>query len=90
MPSNWLDVECSKDQRKALNPTPRDVQVGAIIGQIFGDDAKTRISKRHIDIMTGNVNSYARILNGPSQLDSIKMLLDSGKRISMHRKIVIN
>jgi hypothetical protein len=59
MPSNWLDVECSKDQRKALNPTPRDVQVGAIIGQIFGDNAKTRIAKRRIDIMTGNVNSYA-------------------------------
>jgi hypothetical protein len=32
MPSNWLDVECSNDQRKALNPTPHDVQVGAIIG----------------------------------------------------------
>ncbi len=22
MPSNWLDVECSNDQRKVLNPTP--------------------------------------------------------------------
>ncbi len=45
MPSNWLDVECSKDQRKPLNPTTRDVQVGAIVGQIFGDNAKTRIAK---------------------------------------------
>jgi hypothetical protein len=59
MPSNWLDVECSNDQRKALNLTPRDVQVGAIIGQIFGDNAKTRIAKRCIHIMTRNVNSYA-------------------------------
>jgi hypothetical protein len=64
MPSNWLDVECSKDQRKAPNPTPCDVQVGAIIGQIFGDNAKTGIAKRRIDIMMGNVNSYAQISNG--------------------------
>jgi hypothetical protein len=52
-----LDVECSNEQRKALNPTPHDVQVGAIIDQIFGDNTKTRIAKRHIDIMTRNVNS---------------------------------
>jgi hypothetical protein len=64
MPSNWLDVECSNDQRKALNPISHDVQVGAIIGQIFGDNAKTRIAKRRIDFMTGKVNSYAQILNG--------------------------
>ncbi len=38
---------------------------------IFGDKAKTKIAKRRIDFMTGNVNSYARILNGPAQLDSI-------------------
>jgi hypothetical protein len=76
MPSNWLDFECSKDQRKALYLTPRDVQVGAIIGQIFGDNSKTRIAKRRIDIMTGNVTSYAQILNGPSQLDRIKTYND--------------
>ncbi len=88
MPSNWLDVECSKDQRKALNPAPRDVQVGAIIGQIFGDNAKTRIAKRHIDIMTGNINSYARILNGPSQLDSIKTYNDVAASLSEYNNEV--
>jgi len=76
MPSNWLDAECRKDQRKALNPTTRDVQIGAIIGQIFGEQAKTRIAKRRIDFMTGNVNSYARILNGASELESIKTYND--------------
>ncbi len=59
MPSNLLDVECSNHQRKALNQTPCDVQVDAIIGQLFGDNAKTRIAKRRIDIMTGNIDSYA-------------------------------
>ena len=39
--------------------------------QIFGDKAKTKIAKHRIDFMTGNINSYARILNGPAQLDSI-------------------
>jgi hypothetical protein len=71
IPSPHLNVEVSADQKKALNPTVRDVQIGAVIAQIFGDKAKTKIAKRRIDFMTGNVNSYARILNGPAQMDSI-------------------
>ena len=71
IPSPHLNVEVSADQRKALNPTVRDIQIGAVIAQIFGDKAKTKIAKRRIDFMTGNVNSDARILNGPEQLDSI-------------------
>ena len=64
-------MEVSANQRKALNPTVGDIQIGAVIAQIFGDKAKTKIAKRCIDFMTGNVNSSARILNGPAQLDSI-------------------
>ena len=30
------------------------------------------LAKQRIDMITGNVNSYARILNGPVQLDKIK------------------
>jgi hypothetical protein len=70
IPSPHLNVEVSADQRKALNPTVHDIQIGAVIDQIFGDKAKTKIVKRRIDFMTGNVNSYLRILNGPAQLDS--------------------
>ena len=55
-----------------LNPTPRDVQLGAIIDQCVGQKAKKRIARRRIDIVTGNVNSYARILNGPTQLEKLK------------------
>jgi hypothetical protein len=62
--------------------------VGATIGQIFGDNAKTRIAKRHIDIMTGNVNSYAQILNGPSQLDSIKTYNDLAASLSEYNNEV--
>ena len=74
IPSPHLNVEVSADQRKALNPNVRDIQIGAVIAQIFGGDkAKTKIAKRCINFMTGNVNSYARILNEPAQLDSISM-----------------
>jgi hypothetical protein len=62
--------------------------VGAIIGKIFGDNAKTRIAKRCIDIMTGNVNSYARILNGPSRLDSIKTHNDLAASLSEYNNEV--
>jgi len=71
IPSPHLNVEVSADQRKALNPTVRGIQSGALIAQIFGDKAKTRIAKRRIGFMTGNINSYARILNGLAQLESI-------------------
>ena len=71
VPSPHLNVEVYTNQRKALNPTVRDIQIGAVIAQIFGDKAKTKIAKRRIDFMIGNVNSYAWILNGLAQLDSI-------------------
>jgi hypothetical protein len=71
IPSPHLNVEVTDNQRKALNPTVRNIQIGALIAQIFGDKAKTKIAKHRIEFMTGNVNSYARILNGPAQLDSI-------------------
>jgi hypothetical protein len=71
IPSPHLNMEVSTNQRKALNPTVRDIQIGAVIAQIFGDKAKTKIAKHRIDILTGNANSYTRILNGPAQLDSI-------------------
>jgi hypothetical protein len=82
IPSPHLNVEVSANQRKALNPTVRDIQIGAVIAQIFGDKAKTKIAKRRIDFMTGNVNSYARILNGPAQLDSISTYNDLAASLS--------
>jgi hypothetical protein len=66
-----LNVEITNNQRKALNPTTRDVQIGAVIGQIFGDKAKTNIARHRIGFMTGSVNSYAQILNGLSQSECI-------------------
>ena len=72
IPSAYLDVESTKDQIDLLNPTARDVQLGAILDQCIGQKAKKVIAKRRIDIVTGNVNSYARVLNGPTHLEKIK------------------
>ncbi len=43
IPLPHLNIKINRDQRKALNPTTRDVQIGAVIGQIFGDKAKTKM-----------------------------------------------
>jgi hypothetical protein len=72
VPSDYLDIAISSDQVRLLNPTIRDVQVGSIIEQCTGQSAKKVIAKRRIDIVTGNINSYARVLNGPHQLEKIK------------------
>ena len=72
IPSAYLDAELTKDQIDLLNPTARDVQLGAILDQCIGQKAKKIIAKRRIDIVTGNVNSYARMLNGPTQLEKSK------------------
>ena len=72
IPSPYLHCEMSNDQIDLLNPTARDIQLGAILDQCTGRKATKVIAKRRIDMVTGNVNSYARILNGPGQLEKIK------------------
>ena len=66
-------MEISQDQIRLLNPTPRDVQMAAIIDQCSGRKAVKVIAKRRIEFIDGNVNSYARVLNGPDQLKQIKI-----------------
>ena len=38
----------------------------------MGKKATKVIAKRRVDVVAGNVQSYARILNGPAQLQKIK------------------
>jgi hypothetical protein len=81
-PSSYLDVEFTKEQRKMLSPTHRDVQIGVILSQIFGEKASTKIAKRRVEFMTGNINSYARLLNGPEQLERIQTYSDLAASLS--------
>lgn len=82
VPSAGLDVHVTSDQRRLLNPTPRDVQIGAIIDQCSGEKATKKLARRRIDFVTGNVNSYARVLNGQSQMESIKTYNDLAASIA--------
>lgn len=66
----------SGDQRKLLNPTYRDVLIGEILDQSSGVKATKKLAKRRIEFVHGNVNSYARVLNGQAQMDAIKTYND--------------
>ena len=44
------------------------------------------LAKQRIDMITGNVNSYARILNGPVQLDKMKTFNEVAASIAVIRK----
>ena len=72
LPSMHLDVEVSREQRSLFNPSPRVVQLAAILEQYQGKGAMRKISTRRMDIMQNNVRSYARVLNDPAQLNKIK------------------
>jgi len=75
-PSNYLDVHVSGEQRKLLNPSYRDVLIGEILDQSTGVKATKKLAKRRIEFVNGNVNSYARVLNGQAQMDAIKTYND--------------
>ena len=75
MPSSYLDLEVTPDQVKLLNPTAHHVQIGAILDQCVGESSKKVIAKRRIDMVSGNVSSYARVLNGPHQLEKIRNVM---------------
>ena len=72
VPSSYLDLEVTSDQVKLLNPTARHAQIGAIRDQCVGVTAKKVLAKRRIDMASGNISSYARVLNGPHQLEKIQ------------------
>ena len=86
IPSSYLHIFISDEQIDLLNPTPRDVQMGAIIDQCSGKKATKKIAKRRIEFIEGNVNSYARILNGPQQLERIKTFNDLASSIATLHK----
>lgn len=72
VPSPYLQVRITDDQVDLLNPTPRDVQIGAILDQCVGKKAEKALAKRRIDFITGNINSYARALNGPREVGKMQ------------------
>ncbi len=78
-PSAYLNVKISQQQFQFLNPTPGDVLVGNILHDSIGQNAKKKIAKRRIDIITGNVYSFSRSLNSAETLD---LVVDTNKLAS--------
>ena len=72
IPSGFPDVELSGDQDKLLNPTTQDVMLGSLMLECSGERAMKRLAKRRLDIATGNVQSYSRVLNGSANLELMK------------------
>ena len=70
-PSPYLGVEVTDEQKELLNPTSHYVQMGVILDQCVGKKAERKISRRRLYIVQGNVNRYARILNGAAHFDNI-------------------
>ncbi len=65
---------------------PQDIQIAAIINKKAGKKAKTVITKRCIEFISGNVNSYARILNGPQKLERIQTFNDLSASIAVLKR----
>jgi hypothetical protein len=52
-----------------LNPEYKDVVSAQLLNDAVGDGAKKRMAKRRIDMITGNVNSYAKVRNSKEHLN---------------------
>jgi hypothetical protein len=70
-PSAALNVETSSLQKKFLNPTMKDMQLSDIIEQSQGERAKKKEAKRKQDFISGNINSYSRIMNDKASMELI-------------------
>ena len=72
LPSPGLDVHVTRMQRNLLNPNAEDVQKGELLSQSHGEKARKKLAKRKVHAISGNVNSYARVLNGEHQMKDVK------------------
>ena len=60
--------------------------MAAIIDQCMGNKATKKVATRRIDMIDGNVDSNARILNGPHQLKRIKAYNDLAASVTLLQK----
>jgi hypothetical protein len=71
-PSDGLNVEMNYHQRKWLNPTIDEVLLSDVIEQAQGERAKKKEARRKQDFITGNINSYSRILNDAGSMEMMQ------------------
>ena len=72
LPSKYLNLEITAEQKKNLNPTLKQVLVGSLTDEVMGVGAKRKLAKRRLEMIEGNVSSYSRIINDSEQLNQLK------------------
>ena len=55
----------TKLQKDLLNPTQKQVIKGFILYDVKGKGAREKVARRRLDMVSGNVSSYSRVLNDP-------------------------
>ena len=71
-PSAYLDTIMSDDQKQMLCPSYKNVLTGYILYDVKGKGAVNKLAKRRLDMISGNVASYARCLNSTKRLKQIQ------------------
>ena len=64
-------MEVSEIQRSLINPTARDMIVSDIIDQAKAERSNNNEVKQKQWFMTGNINTYSRILNDNKSMEII-------------------
>ena len=83
VPSAFLDVAMGKGQaRVALNPTPQDYTMGAIMRSAGGTGATIDLAKRKLDAM-GGIRGQSCLLNNEERLQQMRMQLDLAMSLSV-------
>ncbi len=89
-PRAYLNIEITDQQCYLLQPTAADVLVGNLLKDSLGQNAKKNIPLQHINLMSGNVASYSRVLNNSEALKHVEdanMLSACISTISESRKL---
>jgi len=71
-PSAYLDATISDDQKVLLCPSYKNTLQGFIMCDVKGKGAQSKLAKRRLDMMSGNVASYSRCMNDPKRLKQIQ------------------
>jgi hypothetical protein len=71
-PSDHLDLAIMTNQKCMLNPTTKDAIIGSILNDTMGEGAKKKLAKLCMELLSGNIASYSRVLNSEAQLQHLK------------------
>ncbi|KAG7365009.1 hypothetical protein IV203_038212 [Nitzschia inconspicua] len=68
----FLNVDMSKKQQKLVNPSCRHVLMGFKCYDLREGGVKQKVAQRRLNMVEGNVNSYAPCLNNQKRLSAMR------------------